>query len=130
MLPDFRKPKPKKQQNDEETWYDLEFDRVLIEQSIAKQYGVLPSEQGALKYSDWAKMVSGLMDDTPLGRVVAVRSEKDREMIRHMNKWQKQIRADWTAFRTSSRLQVDVTEAKKQMAALEKMLAGLFGGGK
>ena len=73
-MPDFRKPK--KQQNDEETWYDLEFDHVLIEQSIAKQYGVLPSEQGALKYSDWAKMVSGLMDDTPLGRVVAVRSEK------------------------------------------------------
>ena len=127
-MPDFRKPK--KQQNDEETCYDLEFDHVLIEQSIAKQYGVLPSEQGALKYSDWAKMVSGLMDDTPLGRVVAVRSEKDREMIRHMNKWQKQIRADWTAFRASSRPQVDVTEAKKQMAALEKMLAGLFGGGK
>jgi hypothetical protein len=75
-------------------------------------------------------MVSGLMDDTPLGRVVAVRSEKDQEMIRRMSKWQKQIRADWTAFRASNRPQVDVTEAKKQMAALENMLAGLFGGGK
>lgn len=75
-------------------------------------------------------MVSGLMDDTPLGRVVAVRSEKDREMIRHMNKWQKQIRADWTAFRVLSRPQVEAAEAKKQMAALEQMLAGLFGGGK
>ena len=123
-MPDFRKPK--KQQNDEETWYDLEFDHVLIEQSIAKQYGVLPSEQGALKYSDWAKMVSGLMDDTPLGRVVAVRSEKDREMIRHMNKWQKQIRADWTAFRAAS----NRPQVKKQMAALEKMLASMFEGGK
>nr|DAM55378.1 MAG TPA: hypothetical protein [Bacteriophage sp.] len=76
-------------------------------------------------------MVSGLMDDTPLGRVVAVRSEKDREMIRHMNKWQKQIRADWTAFRAASnRPQVDEVEAKKQMAALEKMLASMFEGGK
>ncbi len=91
---------------------------------------MLPSEQGALKYSDWTKMVSGLMDDTPLGRVVAVRSEKDQEMIRRMNKWQKQIRADWTAFRTSNRPQVDEVEAKKQMAALEKMLASMFGGGK
>lgn len=126
-MPDFRK---QKKQSDDEVWYDLEFDHVLIEQSIAKQYGVLPSEQGALKYSDWAKMVSGLMDDTPLGRVVAVRSEKDREMIRHMNKWQKQIRADWAAFRASSRPQVEAAEAKKQMAALENMLASLFGGGK
>lgn len=125
-MPDFRKPK----QNDEDIWYDLEFDRVLIEQSIAKQYGVLPSEQGALKYSDWAKMVSGLMDDTPLGRVVAVRSEKDREMIRHMNKWQKQIRADWAQFRASKQPQVDEAEARKQLAALETMLAGLFGDGK
>lgn len=91
---------------------------------------MLPSEQSELKYSDWVKMVSGLMDDTPLGRVVAVRSEKDREMIRHMNKWQKQIRADWTAFRASSHPQVEAAEAKKQMAALEQMLAGLFGGGK
>lgn len=124
-MPDFRK---QKKQSDDEVWYDLEFDHILIEQSIAKQYGVLPSEQGALKYSDWAKMVSGLMDDTPLGRIVAVRSEKDREMIRHMNKWQKQIRADWTAFRASSRPQVEAAEAKKQMAALENMLAGLFGG--
>lgn len=59
-------------------------------------------------------MVSGLMDDTPLGRVVAVRSEKDREMIRHMNKWQKQIRADWAAFRASSRPQIDEAEAKSR----------------
>lgn len=75
-------------------------------------------------------MVSGLMDDTPLGRVVAVRSEKDQNLIRHMNKWQKQIRADWAAFRASKRPQVDEAEARKQMAALEAMLAGLFGGEK
>lgn len=74
-------------------------------------------------------MVSGLMDDTPLGRVVAVRSEKDREIIRHMNNWQKQLRADWAAFRASNRPPIDETEVKKQMAALEQMLAGMFGGG-
>ena len=47
-----------------------------------------------------------------------------------MNKWQKQIRADWAAFRASSRPQIDEAEAKKQMAALEQMLASMFGGGK
>ena len=54
----------------------------LIEQSIAKQYRVLPSEQGDLRYSDWIKMVSGLMDDTPLGRIVMIRSETDKERIK------------------------------------------------
>ena len=64
-------------------WYDLEYDRTLIEQSIAKQYRVLPSEQGDLHYSDWLKMVSGLMDDTPLGRIVMIRSENDKERIKN-----------------------------------------------
>ena len=48
---------------------------MLIEQSIAKQYGILPAAQGELGWAEWVKLVGGLMDDTPLGRVVAVRNE-------------------------------------------------------
>ena len=65
MTPDFAQPQKKPKTSN---WYDVESDRVLIEQSIAKQYGVLPSEQGNLRYADWAKLVGGLMDDTPLLR--------------------------------------------------------------
>ena len=53
---------------------------MLIEQSIAKQYGILPAAQGELGWAEWVKLVGGLMDDTPLGRVVAVRSESDAKM--------------------------------------------------
>lgn len=106
----------------------MEFDAVLIEQSIAKQYGVLPSAQGDLTWAEWAKLVSGLMDDTPLGRVVAVRSESDREIIKHFSPWQRQVRAEWAARRARSMTQQDKESNRKAMQALEAAMAKLFGG--
>ena len=107
-------------------WYDPEYDRVLIEQSIAKQYGVLPSAQEHLRYSDWAKMVGGLMDDTPLGRVVAIRSETDREIVQRMSPGQRRMRSEWMSFRAAQ--EHDPEENRENMKQLQAMIAGLFGG--
>lgn len=103
---------------------------MLIEQSIAKQYGVLPSRQGELHYADWAKLVSGLMEDTPLGCVVAIRSERDRNVLRGFTPAQREIRAEWRDFVAEKQARQGETEMyKKQMKELEQMMAGLFGGG-
>ncbi|MEG0168188.1 MAG: hypothetical protein RR709_10035 [Ruthenibacterium sp.] len=101
---------------------------MLIEQSIAKQYGVLPSAQEDLPYTDWAKLVSGLMDDTPLGRVVSVRSEKDRDAVHNMTAWQHQMRSDWNAFTAKRLAQRPKQQTAAEMANLEKMIAKMFGG--
>ena len=98
---------------------------MLIEQSIAKQYGVLPSEQENLRYADWAKMLGGLMDDTPLGRVVAIRSEKDADVIREMTPDQRRIRSEWAAYRAANATE---EEQRQQMQQIQAMIAGMFGG--
>ena len=121
-LHDFRQP------SNEETWYDLEFDALLIEQSIAKQYGVLPTAQGELPWSEWAKLVGGLMDDTPLGRVVTTRSETDRELIKQMGPWQRRVRAEWAAYRAKTRPARDQEADKRALRAMEATIARLFGG--
>ena len=108
----------------------MDFDSVLIEQSIATQYGILPSAQGELAYQEWAKLVSGLMDDTPLGRVVAVRAEKDRKAISGMNQWQRRIRAEWAAFKAKQLVKQSTPEKlRADMDSLEKAMAKMFGGG-
>ena len=104
----------------------MDYDSILIEQSIAKQYHVLPSAEDELHYTDWAKMVSGLMDDTPLGRIVGIRRETDRDVLKHYTKEQRQVRSDWAAFRASK---IVKTDDVKRMAQLEQMIAGMFGGG-
>lgn len=106
----------------------MEYDRVLIEQSIAKQYGVLPSEQEYLHYSDWAKMVSGLMEDTPLGRVVSIRCEQDRDIIKNMSPAQLALRREWEEFRAKKIMQspAQMQDYKQQLAALEQAFAVMF----
>lgn len=107
----------------------MEFDAVLIEQSIATQYGILPQDQEELPYTEWAKLVSGLMDNTPLGRVVAVRGEQDQKIISQMTPWQRQIRSDWQAFLAAKTAQQPREDLARQMLELERMLANAFGGG-
>lgn len=111
-------------------WYDPDHDEILIEQSIAKQYGVIPSMQGELKYSDWAKMVSGLMEDTPLGRIVQIRSETDRDTLKRFTPEQRKIRSDWQRFRAEQVMRDPNSrmEYARQMQALERSFAVAFGG--
>ena len=126
MPNDFRKGK---QPDYSSVLYDVEFDAVLIEQSIATQYGILPMDQAELPYSEWSKLVSGLVDDTPLGRVVAVRGEQDPKVVAKMSPWQKNIRSEWNAFVASKATEKSTDELRAQMASLERMLARAFGGG-
>ena len=104
----------------------MDFDAVLIEQSIAKQYHILPSEQGNLSYSDWSKLVSGLMHDTPLEQVVAIRSEDDKDVLKKMTPEQRAVRSEWFAFRASN-VQYSAEDMRRQSEQLEKMIASLFG---
>lgn len=122
-MPDFRAAK----KASEVGWYDPEFDRVLIEQSIAKQYGILPSQQEDLSYSDWYKMVGGLMPDTPLGQVVAIRSEQDRDRLKHFSPAQRRERAEWAAFAAHKKRTPQETEnQKQQLASLQAAFASMF----
>lgn len=115
--------------NSPDALYDMEFDAVLIEQSIATQYGILPKDQAELPYDEWAKLVSGLMDNTPLGKVVETRGETDQKVIAQMNSWQRKIRADWQAFLAEKAKRQPRQDLMAQMAALEAMFANAFGGG-
>lgn len=69
------------------------------------------------------------MDNTPLGRVVEVRGEKDRKVISQMSPWQRKIRSEWQAFIASKAVKKPREELMAQMADLERMLANAFGGG-
>lgn len=40
-------------------------------------------------------MISGIMPDTPLGKIVMIRSEKDPKVLKNFSKEQKRIRNEW-----------------------------------
>lgn len=105
----------------------MDYDRELISQSVAKQYHILPSEQEELSYSDWSQLVAGLMHDTPLGRIVSIRAEKDKKTIDRFGSYEKRVRSEWQNFR-SQKMKQEYTEADKLAVAemFEKMFAKMF----
>ncbi len=68
------------------------------------------------------------MNDTPLGQIVGIRSEKDRDIIKNMSAQQRQIRSEWATFQASRLSKESTEDIKTQMNGLETMIAGLFGG--
>ena len=70
------------------------------------------------------------MNDTPLGQTVRIRSEDNKEMLKHFSPYENRIRREWLSFRarkqlaekTSKQIQSDIT-------ALEMMIKRAFGGG-
>ena len=79
----------------EEYWYDLLDDYDLIEASFAKQYGIRLRNEQDMTWSEFATLLSGLMPDTPLGQIISIRAEKDKEVIKRFTKEQKRIQSDW-----------------------------------
>lgn len=48
-----------------------------------------------MKWQEFAALLYGLGADTPLGRIVSIRSEEDKDVIKHFTKDQKRIRSEW-----------------------------------
>lgn len=108
-----------------EVWYDLEYDRELLIQSVAKQYGVLPSAQEELHYSEWLLLISGLMEDTPLGQVVLIRKEDDPKRIKCFTPHERKIHRKWRE-RTAKKL-AEAAPPEEYAKAFEKYFSGMFG---
>lgn len=110
-----------------ESYYDLHEDWSLIEASLATQYGIrIRSESGSMPFSEFLTLVSGLMPETPLGKIVAIRSEKDQKAIKAFSPDQKRIHSEWRKRSAAKQLE-DPENLDKQMEQLSKMLGAMFG---
>lgn len=92
-----RRRRPDFKARSNEAWYDLIDDYDLIEASFLKQYGIRLSREPDMPWTEFCSLLSGLMHDTPLGRIVAVRAEEDREALKHFTPEQRRIRSEWRA---------------------------------
>ena len=96
--------------------------------SFLSQYGlrIRTREFETVSWDEFKALLSGLAPDTALGRIVAIRSETDKDIIKHFTSEQKKIYDDWRS-RSASSMSEEYYD--KQMAALERMIAAMAGGG-
>ena len=98
----------------------------MIEQSIAKQYHILPSEQDELHFYDWYRLLAGLMDDTPLGRTVLIRREDDNSRLKSFTSHEHRIRNEWREY-IAEQKKKEPDKVKTDISALENMFKEMFG---
>ncbi len=48
-----------------------------------------------MSWHEFCTLLSGLLPDTPLGKIVSIRAEKDPKVLKNFTKEQKKIRNDW-----------------------------------
>ena len=69
-------------------------DYELIEASFLSQYGIR-LKTTELQFDEFLNLTSCLMPESPLGQIVAIRSETDAEVISNFTDAQKQIHSEW-----------------------------------
>lgn len=75
-----------------------------------------------MRWDEFKALVSGLGAETPLGRIVSVRAENDKDVLKRFTKEQNRIRKEW---RDRSAQQMDKETFEQAMLGFEKMLESM-----
>lgn len=120
-----------KSRESSDPYYDLFEDWDLIVSSFLSQYGlrIRTREFESVSWDEFKSLLTGIAPDTALGRMVAIRSETDKDVIKHFTRDQKRIYDEWRNRKAEHVLQ-EPGNYEKQMKQLETMMAALCGGGK
>lgn len=96
----------------------------MIVSSFLTQYGlrIRTKEFESVSWDEFKSLIAGIDPDTPLGRVVAIRAETDKNVIKNFNKDQKRI---YNAWRNRKAETMPQATYEQEMKALEKMFADL-----
>lgn len=79
-----------------------------------------------MSWGEFESLLKGTLPETPLGYIVSIRSENDREKLKHFTTEQKRIRSAWRT-RQAKNIEFDPKEAAKAIEQFEKMIAKAFG---
>ena len=96
----------------------------MIVSSFLSQYGlrIRTKEFETVSWDEFRSLLGGLSPETPLGRMVAIRSETDKNVIKHFTRDQKRIYDDWRNWKAEA---MTPQTYEQEMAALETVFAAL-----
>lgn len=86
------------------------------------QYGIRLAKED-ITLPEFLRLLSGMMPDTPLGRLVAVRAETNAEVMKTFGATERRIRAQWLKFAGAS-----LAHTQGDLQELQASLAKAFGG--
>lgn len=77
-----------------------------------------------MDWKEFATLLNGIMPETPLGKIIAIRSESDEDVLKHFSPEQRRIREEWSRKRLQERIkQMNKQEVMKQMKEMFRSMA-------
>lgn len=76
-----------------------------------------------MSWDEFCSLLSGLNSDTPLGNIVSIRSEKNKDILKHFTPEQKKIRSDWQK-RKANKI-TDIDKYNNDMKMFEKIFENM-----
>ncbi len=109
----------------ENKWYDLFEDFDLIEASFAMQYNIRLRNDD-MTWSEFSALLKGIMPETPLGQIVSIRSEENKNMLKNFTKEQHKIRNDWRS-RNNKVRDMSAEEKEEEIKKVQEIFSKAFG---
>lgn len=97
----------------------------LIEASFTAQYGIRLRGEDDMSWSEFSTLLAGIMPETPLGQVISIRSENDKDTLKNFNSAQHKMRNDWRS-RMSKKVVLDSKAAARQVANFQQAMKAVF----
>lgn len=80
-----------------------------------------------MKWEEFKQLLSGIGTETPLGRIVTIRSETDKNVLKHYTKEQRRIRNEWLQKKAKK---VSQSEMNQILEGFKQAFISMAGGGK
>jgi hypothetical protein len=71
-----------------------------------------------MKWDEFCSLLSGLSAESPLGRIVQIRSETDKKVIAKFNSHQRKIHSDWRKRKSQT---VSISERDKFLEEIKRL---------
>lgn len=96
--------------------------------SFQAQYGIrLSREVYDMSWEEFKQLLSGVGPETPLGRIVSIRMEDDKEILKRFSKDQHRIRNEWRQRRARN---VSEADMQRILEGFKQAFISIAGGGK
>lgn len=104
----------------------------MIASSFSTQYGIRLYQKDfkEMSWMEFRALLEGLGPDTPLGRIVSIRSEQDKDVLKNFTPEQKRIRNEWRKRKAGEISKEDLDEALESFKSLFIRMAGGIPDGK
>lgn len=96
----------------------------MIEASFAMQYPQKDLYDEIMDWKEFTTLLSGIMPETPLGKIISIRSESDGDILERFTPEQHRIRNEWNNRQFQKKIEsMSKEEVMKQVQAMFRSMA-------